>query len=53
MPPLLLLSFQLIMATFAGVVGLIVSTPLLAAIIVIVRMLYVEDVLEKNAKAIA
>lgn len=48
MPPLLLLAFQLIMASFAGVFGLFISTPLLAAIIVIVNCLYIEDTLEKS-----
>jgi predicted PurR-regulated permease PerM len=48
MPPILLLSFQLIMVSFAGVLGLLISTPLLAALIIIVKMLYIEDVLEKK-----
>jgi predicted PurR-regulated permease PerM len=33
----------------AGVIGLIMATPLLAAAIVMIRMWYVEDVLEKRA----
>jgi predicted PurR-regulated permease PerM len=48
MPPILLLSFQLIMVSFAGVLGLLISTPLLAALIIIIKMLYIEDVLENN-----
>jgi len=48
MAPVLLLAFQLIMASFAGVLGLFLSTPILAAIIVIIKMLYIEDILEKK-----
>ncbi|CAN5121245.1 AI-2E family transporter [soil metagenome] len=48
MAPILLLSFQLIMASFAGVLGLFISTPFLASLIVIIKMLYVEDVIEKS-----
>ncbi|MDQ3393568.1 MAG: AI-2E family transporter [Bacteroidota bacterium] len=49
--PLLLLSFQLIMASFAGIFGLFISTPLLAALIVVIKCLYVEDTLEKGTAA--
>lgn len=37
--------FQLMLAVMVGGVGLIVATPLLAVIVVLVQMVYVEDVL--------
>lgn len=36
---------QIILGTLVGPVGLAIATPLVAASVVIVRMLYVEDVL--------
>lgn len=45
MPPVLLLLIQLLLAIFGGVLGLFISTPFLAALIVLVRKTYVEDVL--------
>lgn len=46
MPPLLLLAFQFFMAATLGVLGLFLSTPILAAIIIIVKMMYIKDVLK-------
>lgn len=48
-PPAMLLSAQLVMGVLAGVVGLALATPLLAALMVGVKMLYIEDTLEKPA----
>lgn len=48
MPPLLLLMVQILFAIGLGVLALFLSTPLLATAIVIIQMLYVEDVLEKR-----
>ena len=45
LPPALTLSAQVILAVLAGFLGLLFATPLLAASLVIVRMIYVEDVL--------
>ena len=45
LPPALTLVGQLIMGTLAGGVGLLVATPLTAAALVIVKRLYVEDIL--------
>jgi len=44
--------FQLVMAVLVGTVGLIVATPLLAVIVVIVQMVYVEDILGDRSKLI-
>ncbi len=56
MPPVLGMVGQLLFGIFFGFLGLLLATPLVAAIIVMVRMLYVEDVLgdkEEEPKAIA
>ncbi len=45
-PPAMLLSAQLLMGIFAGLIGVALATPLLAAIMVCVRMLYIEDTLK-------
>ena len=45
MPPVLLLAIQLIFAKIVGALGLLLSTPILATVIVLVRMLYIEDTL--------
>lgn len=49
-PALTILS-QTILGTLFGLFGLILATPLMAAMITAVRMAYVEDILEKNASA--
>lgn len=45
MPPALLLLVQLVMGVWVGIVGIFLATPLTVALIVAVRMLYIEDVL--------
>lgn len=45
MPPVLLLVFQIFLAIVLGALALFLSTPILASIIVIVQMAYIEDVL--------
>jgi predicted PurR-regulated permease PerM len=45
LPPVLLLIAQLALGVLVGLVGVILATPLAAALMVIVQMLYVEDVL--------
>lgn len=46
MPPALLLFFQVLLGILQGGIGLLLAAPLLAAIMVIVKELYVKDVLE-------
>jgi predicted PurR-regulated permease PerM len=43
-PPALSIAFQALMALLFGFLGLLVAVPLLAAALVPIRMLYVEDV---------
>jgi predicted PurR-regulated permease PerM len=45
LPPALTLSAQILFGVLAGFLGLLLATPLVAAALVIVRMVYVEDVL--------
>lgn len=50
-PPALLLFSQIIFGVLFGFLGLLLATPLMAVIIVLVRTLYVEDVLEAGRAA--
>lgn len=50
LPPALTLSAQVILGVLAGFLGLLLATPLVAAALVIVRMVYVEDVLGDREK---
>jgi hypothetical protein len=45
LPPRSSQSAQIILGVVAGFLGLLLATPLVAAAIVIIRMVYVEDVL--------
>jgi predicted PurR-regulated permease PerM len=45
LPPALTITFQLALGVLVGGLGLVLATPLLAAIVVAVQMLYIEDVL--------
>jgi predicted PurR-regulated permease PerM len=45
LPPALTLTMQIVMGVLLGAVGLAVATPLTAAGVVLIRRLYVEDVL--------
>jgi predicted PurR-regulated permease PerM len=46
LPPVLLLMSQLALGVLVGLVGVVLATPLAAALMVMVQMLYVEDVLQ-------
>lgn len=48
LPPAFTISFQLVMALFAGLLGVTLATPLAAAVVVLVTMLYVQDVLGRR-----
>lgn len=48
MPPALLLTMQVLFGVLAGVLGVIMATPLTAAGMVMIRMWYVEDLLHKR-----
>jgi predicted PurR-regulated permease PerM len=45
LPPVITLSAQLLLGVLFGFVGLLVASPLTACVMILVRMLYVEDVL--------
>jgi len=45
MPPALILSAQIVMGVLQGILGVLLATPLVAATIVVVKLLYIEDVL--------
>lgn len=48
-PPALLLGFQFIMGALAGIIGLLVATPLLAAGKVLVTQVWIKDALGDEA----
>jgi predicted PurR-regulated permease PerM len=48
LPPAVTVTAQLVMALFAGLLGLTLATPLAAAAVVLVTMLYVQDVLGRR-----
>ncbi len=45
MPPVLILSAQVLLAVLTGIPGVILAMPLVAVIMVLIRRLYIEDVL--------
>jgi len=51
LPPGLTIMFQLALAVLVGVLGLALATPLLAVIMVLVQMVYIEDVLGDTTSA--
>jgi predicted PurR-regulated permease PerM len=53
LPPALTLSAQVILGVLAGFIGLLFATPLVAAVLVMVRMIYVEDILGDRGSAAA
>ena len=51
MPPALTIMSQIVLGVLVGGIGVAVATPLTAAAMTMVRMLYVEDLLEQEAPA--
>lgn len=51
MPPALTILSQLVLGLLVGGIGVAVATPLTAAAMTMIRMLYVEDLLEQEAPA--
>jgi predicted PurR-regulated permease PerM len=51
LPPVLLLVSQLTLGVLVGFVGIVLATPLAAALMVLVQMLYVEDVLHDSMES--
>lgn len=52
MPPALTIMAQIVLGLLVGGIGVAVATPLTAAAMTMVRMLYVEDLLEQDAPAV-
>jgi predicted PurR-regulated permease PerM len=52
MPPAVLLSAQFSMGLFYGLFGVLLATPLAVAIIVLIQMLYVQDVLKDRIRVL-
>lgn len=50
LPPALTIAAQLILSFLVGGLGLVLATPLVAVLIVLVQMLYIEDVLGEKIK---
>lgn len=48
-PPVLLLFVQFFMGKFAGILGLLLATPVLVMLMVLIKMLYVEDSLNDRS----
>jgi predicted PurR-regulated permease PerM len=45
LPPVVTITFQIVLGILAGILGLIVATPLAAVVLVLVKMVYVHDIL--------
>ncbi len=52
LPPALTIVFQLALALIVGGIGLVLATPLLAVIIVVIKMVYVHDILGDRQAAL-
>ncbi len=48
LPPVLVIGSQLLLAALFGFLGLLLAVPLVAAVFVLVKMIYVEDILGKR-----
>lgn len=53
LPPALTLSAQAILSVIVGIAGLALATPIIAAALVLTRMIYVEGVLDDATEAAA
>ncbi len=51
-PPALTIVFQLTLAVLVGGLGLVLATPLLAVLLVLVQMVYIEDVLHDHPQLV-
>ncbi|PEN12728.1 AI-2E family transporter [Longibacter salinarum] len=52
LPPAVLIGFQVLMGIVAGALGVFMATPLAVAVIVLVQMLYIEDVLGEPVRTL-
>lgn len=51
-PPALLLTVQIVMGVLVGTIGILLATPLAVAAIVVIQMIYVEDVLGGSVRVL-
>ncbi len=49
MPPALIISVQIVLAALVGFIGVLLAMPLVACAMVIIRMVYIEDMLERRS----
>jgi predicted PurR-regulated permease PerM len=49
MPPALVFGSQLVIGAFGGLLGLTLATPIMAMLMVLVKMVYVQDILEDDS----
>ncbi len=49
MPPALTFVSQLVIGLFSGVLGLMLAMPIMAMVLVLVKMLYIQDVLDDES----
>lgn len=52
LPPAVLLLSQVLMGSFLGITGLFLATPLAVVVIVMIQMLYIEDVLQEPVRVL-
>ncbi len=52
LPPALLLTMQIIMGVLAGAIGILLATPLAVAVIVLIQMIYIQDILGEKCKVL-
>jgi predicted PurR-regulated permease PerM len=50
LPPVMVLLAVMILGSFFGILGIFVAAPLMASVMVLVKMLYIEDTLGDNKK---
>jgi predicted PurR-regulated permease PerM len=48
MPPALVFGSQLLIGAFGGLLGLTLATPIMAMVMVLVKMVYVQDILKDD-----
>ncbi|MFW5970154.1 MAG: AI-2E family transporter [Halofilum sp. (in: g-proteobacteria)] len=52
LPPAVLLLSQVVMGSLSGITGLLLATPLAVVVIIIIQMVYIEDVLQEPVRVL-
>ena len=50
LPPVIVIASQILLAAIFGFLGLLIAVPLVAVVLVLVKMMYVEDILDRKIK---